>query len=237
MTTHSFSCPSCGAPVIPKGRATTVSCPYCRASVVVPEELRQVSKGAAQSTFVFDSFASNENNWLVGNHADKYFAKMNQTIADGRYRWEAQVSIASTITTSWLMGYPVSDFHLMVNCKHLKGSETGSSCGVVFRIQDNRNFYWFRITDSRQFAVSVDLDGKWQQLVDWTRTNTLKPYGFNRVEVKANETHFTFLINGQIVSEVDDDQFSQGLVGVAIEAYSPGEETTFDFMDFILRAS
>ncbi len=236
MTAHLFQCPSCGAPVIPKGSASILRCPYCQASVGVPEELRQVSGTADWATLVFDGFTSNENNWLVGNQPGEYFAKLNRTIADGRYRWEAHVSIASSITPAWLMGYPISDFHLMVNCKHVRGSKAGSSWGVMFRIQDNHNYYWFRITDNQFFAISVVKDSQWLNLMDWTRTDTIKPYGVNQVEVIAHETHFTFLINGQVVSEVDDEHFSQGLAGLAIEGYTLGEEITFDFMDIILRA-
>lgn len=212
-----------------------MSCPYCHTSVVVPEELRQEAEAAPWKTLVLDSFTSNENNWLVGNHTSEYFAKLNQTIADGRYRWEGLVSRASSLTTAWLMGYPVSDFHLSVSCKHIRGSKTGSSCGVVYRVQDNQNCYWFRITDTQLFAVSVVKEGQWQQLVDWTRTKAIKPNGLNQLDVIAAETHFTFLINGQTVSEVDDHHFTQGLVGLAIEGYAVGEETTFDFIDFALK--
>ncbi len=140
------------------------------------------------------------------------------------------------MSTAWLMGYQVSDFHLIVNSKHIIGSRTGSSWGVVFRVQDNHNCYWFRMTDSQLFAVSVVKEGQWLNIVDWTRTDTIKPNGVNQVEVIARETHFIFLINGQIVKEVDDGHFSQGLIGLAIEGYTPGEKITFDFMDIILRA-
>jgi hypothetical protein len=204
--------------------------------VVVPEALRQVSGPASWPTLLFDNFASNDNNWLVGNYPSQYFATLNQVIADGRYRWEAEVSLASTITTAWLNGYQVSDFHLIVNSKHISGSRAGSSCGALFRIQDNHNFYWFHVADSQFFAVSVQKEGHWLNIVDWTRTNTIKPNGVNQVEVIARKRHFIFLINGQIVSEVDDDHFSQGLVGLAIEAYTPGEEIIYDFMDITLRA-
>jgi len=71
--------------------------------------------------------------------------------------------------------------------------------------------------------------------VDWTRTDTIKPNGVNQLEVIARETHFTFLINGQVVNEVDDGLFSQGLVGLAMEGYTPGEKIIFDFMDVTLR--
>jgi hypothetical protein len=236
MTAQLFQCSACGAPLIPRGNASIMSCPYCHASVVVPQELRYVSGAAAWSVLLFESFTANENNWLVGDLPSKYFAKQNQSIVDGRYRWEAQASLVSSLTTAWLMGHPVSDFHLVVNCKHIRGSRAGSSWGVVFRIQDNQNCYWFRITDAQFFAVSVIQEGQWLQLVDWTKTDAIKPKGVNQVEVIGYGTHFTFLINGRVISEVEDGHFRQGLVGLAIEAYTLGEEITFDFLDMILRA-
>jgi len=112
-----------------------------------------------------------------------------------------------------------------------------SAWGLIFRVQDNQNYYWFRMTDSKFFAVSVAEDSQWRDVVAWTRTETIKPNGVNQLEVIARETHFVFLINGQIVSEVDDDRFSQGLVGLAIEGYTAGEKITFDFLDFTLRGA
>jgi hypothetical protein len=235
MTAHSFQCPSCGAPLVPRGNAPTISCPHCHTSVIVPEELRQDSAAAQWTTLLFDGFASNDNNWMVGNRASEYFAKLNQTIADGRYRWEAEAGRPYSITTAWLMGYEVSDFHLIVNCKHISGGKAGSGWGVIFRVQDNQNYYWFRMTDQQFFAVSVQKDGQWLDLVDWRRTDAIKSNGVNQLEVMARETHFIFLINGQIVDEVDDGHFSQGLAGLAIEGYTTGEKTTFDFVDITLR--
>lgn len=236
MTAHLFQCPACGAPLLPKGSAATLSCPYCYASVVVPEALRQAAGEAAWPTRLFDSFNNNDSHWLVGNRpGDEYFAKITQTIADGRYRWEAQTARASSLSTAWLTGYNVADFHLVVNCKHIRGSRAGSSWGVLFRVQDNHNFYWLRLTDAQQFAFSVVEAQQWLNLIEWTRADAIKPYGINQLEVVAYQNHFTFLINGQVVSEIEAEHFSQGLTGLAIEAYTLGEETTFDFMDFLLR--
>lgn len=236
MTTHSFQCPSCGAPLIPRGIASVISCPHCHTSVIVPEDLRQDSEDAQWNTLLFDGFPSNDNNWLVGNLASEYFTKLNRTIADGRYRWEAEAGRSNSITTAWLMGYQVSDFHLIVNCKHIGGNKAGSGWGVIFRILDSQNYYWLRMTDRKFFSVSVQKDGKWlDDVVPWTRTDAIKPNGVNQLEVIAIEAHFIFLINGQIVKEVDDNHFSQGLVGLAIESYTAGEKTTFDFIDITLR--
>lgn len=235
MTAQSFQCPSCGAPLLPKGNASVISCPHCHTSVIVPEELRQDSETARWTTVLYDNFVSKDNNWLIRNQTSEYFAPLNQVIEDGRYRWDAKISRVSSISTAWLEGYRVADFQLSVNCKHIVGSKAGSSWGVIFRVQDNRNYYWFRITDSLFFAVSVVSDGEWLNLVEWTRTDTIKPHGVNQLEVIAHEAYFVCLINGQIVSEVEDGHFRQGLAGIAIEGYADGEKTTFDFLDFTLR--
>jgi hypothetical protein len=205
--------------------------------VIVPEELRQASAAAPWATLLFDGFASNDNNWLVGNETSDYFTKLNRVIAEGRYRWEVEGRRSSFISSAWLMDYPVSDFHLRVNCKHIRGSRTGSCWGVLFRIQDNRNYYWFRMLDSQFFAVWVVKDSQWLNLVGATRTEAIKPNGVNQMEVITHDMHFSFLINGQLVSEVDDDHFRQGFVGLAIEGFPTSvEDLTFDFMDIILRA-
>lgn len=236
MADHSFQCPSCGAPLLPRGNAAIISCPHCLTSVIVPEELRQDSDFSQWDTLLFDNFLSNEdNNWLVGSQSSEYFEPMNRVIADGRYRWEANVSRANSISKVWLGDYQVSDFHLIVNSKHILGTRANSAWGVIFRLQDNYNYYWFRMTDSKFFGVAVAEAGQWRDLVQWTRTEAIKPNGVNQLEVIARGAHFVFLINGQIVSEADDDRFAQGLVGVAIEGYTQGEKIVFDFLDFTLR--
>jgi DNA-directed RNA polymerase subunit RPC12/RpoP len=235
MTAQSFQCPSCGAPLTTRRNTAVIRCPHCNTSVIVPEELRQASEAEQWIIVLYDSFASNDNNWLVGTQPNEYFDPLNRTIADRRYRWEAELSRPSSISPAWLMDYQVSDFHLIVNCKHISGSKAGSGWGVIFRVQDNQNHYSFRMTDSQSFAVSVQKEGQWSNLVDWRRTEAIKPNGVNQLEVLARGSHFTFTINGQVVSEVDDDHFSEGLVGLAIEGYTLGEKIIFDFIDVTLR--
>ena len=235
MTTQSFQCPACGAPLLPRVNAPVISCPHCHTSVIVPEELRQALEAEQWNMILYDNFSSNDNGWAIGNQANEYFVKLNRTIADGRYRWEAEAGRPNSISPAWLMGYQVSNFQLIVNCKHIVGSKAGCGWGVIFRIQDNQNYYSFRMTDSQSFAVSVQIDSQWSNLVEWTRIEVIKPYGVNQLEVLARGPHFTFTINGQVVSEIDDDHFSQGLVGVAIEGYTLGEKIIFDFIDLTLR--
>jgi len=237
MTAQSFQCPSCGAPLLPRGDAAVISCPHCLTSVIVPEGLRQDASATPWTTLLFENFTSNEDNhWLVGSQTSEYFDPVNRIIADGRYHWEAKVNKANSISKVWLGDFRVSDFHLLVNSKHILGTRANSAWGVIFRVQDNQNYYWFRMTDSKFFAVSVAENGQWRDVVGWTRTESIKPNGVNQLEVIGRNTHFVFLINGHILSEAYDEQFRQGLVGLAIEGYTQGENVVFDFLDFTLRA-
>lgn len=236
MTVQSFQCPACGAPLMPKGTASIIRCSHCQMSVIVPEELRQASEAEEWITILYDSFTSNDNNWLIGTYQpNEYFEPLNRKIADGRYRWEAETKKTNSISPVWLTSYQVSDFHLIVNGKQMMGNGSGSGWGAIFRIQDNQNYYSFRVTDSQFFGVSVQKESQWLTLVDWTKTDAIKPNGVNQLEVLVQGTHFTFTINGQVVSEVDDEHFSQGLVGLAIEGYTLGEKIIFDFIDVTLR--
>src|SRR5689334_18600065 len=180
MTAQSFQCPSCGAPIKPRGNAAVVSCPHCNTSVIVPEELREDL--SLWTTPVFDNFTSNENNWLAGNETSEYFSSIIRTIGDGRYRWEVVTGKANSISPAWLSGYQVSDFHLAVHCKHISGNKMAGSWGLQFRIQDNLSYYFFRMTDSQHFSISMNQSGKWTNLVDWTLTEAIKSYGLNQLE-------------------------------------------------------
>jgi hypothetical protein len=205
--------------------------------VIVPAELRQDASATPWTTLLFENFTSNEDNhWLVGSQTSEYFDPVNRIIADGRYHWEAKVNKANSISKVWLGDFRVSDFHLLVNSKHILGTRANSAWGVIFRVQDNQNYYWFRMTDSKFFAVSVAENGQWRDVVGWTRTESIKPNGVNQLEVIGRNTHFVFLINGHILREADDEQFTEGLVGLAIEGYTQGENVVFDFLDFTLRA-
>ncbi len=140
------------------------------------------------------------------------------------------------MSTAWVDGVPAGDFELHAHAKHLSGSRTGSSWGLIFRIQDNQNYYWFRITDSQLFALSVVEGGQWHTLAGWSRSAAITPYAVNQLAALASGAHFALSINGQVVAEVDDARFARGWVGLAIEGYTAGERTAFDFLDLRLRA-
>lgn len=130
MADPTFQCPSCGAPLLPKGTAAVMRCPHCHTSVIVPEELRQDSSASQWTTLLFDNFTSNDDNhWLVGSQTSEYFDPVSRVIADGRYRWEAKVNKANSISKVWLGDFKVSNFQLIANSKHIVGTRANSAWG------------------------------------------------------------------------------------------------------------
>jgi hypothetical protein len=236
MTSYAFQCPTCGAPLIPARGVIFLTCPYCKTSVAVPESLRRLAGVDVWTTLVYDAFQSNSHSWHVGEQQSDRFAPLNRSIADGRYRWETCIQVRNSFSPVWLQGYPVADFHLRASIKHVRGTPAGSSYGVIFHILDNENFDSFRIIDTHFFSLSSYRDGVWRTVVDWERTNVIRPYGANQIEVIAQGAHLTFLVNGQVVHERDEEQRARGLVGLVLEGYTVGEEIVYDYLDMTLRA-
>ncbi len=56
---QTFECPKCGGPLdIPSRNETTIRCPYCHSSVVVPEELRTQELAAVTSKGIVEAIVS-----------------------------------------------------------------------------------------------------------------------------------------------------------------------------------
>lgn len=47
MSSHTFTCPNCGAPQQYSGNASTIQCPFCHTTIIVPQELRSGAPDAS----------------------------------------------------------------------------------------------------------------------------------------------------------------------------------------------
>ena len=87
--------------------------------------------------------------------------------------------------------------------------------GVIFRYQDDRNFYRLDISGDGYFAVFKRKDGAWSKVQDYTETPAVKQgNATNHLQVIAKGNQFTFNVNGQTVKTFGDKDFSTGNVGV-----------------------
>jgi hypothetical protein len=184
------------------------------------------------SLLALDPLNSNENHWFIGD-TDGEFAAGRQEIVDGKYRWNVQTH-KDTSWHTWLELEPVSDLYLSVEAKQTGGPTTAWR-GVIFRKNGNDLYLFFISYDAQQFGVFLNYKGESIALIGPTKTSAIKHGESNRLAVSAQGSHFVFLINDQIVGEVDDSRLSSGLVGLLIQLDAQNE-AVIEFDNFELRA-
>ncbi len=142
-----------------------------------------------------------------------------------------RISIAAPNQLAWASaGKDLRDFRLTVEASQVAGPDD-NEYGVLVRMQDPRNFYAFSVSGDGYFLVSRFVDGVRQPLgADWTPSDAVHPgVSTNILEVTAQGSRLTFVVNGQQLLQVEDDRFSHGDVGLhAGSFYEGGVEVQFD---------
>ncbi len=106
------------------------------------------------------------------------------------------------------------DFVLDVDATQVDGPND-NTYGVIFRYQDDRNFYRLDISGDGYFAVFKRKDGVWTKVQDYVETPAVKQgNATNHLQVIAKGDQFTFNVNGQTVKTFSDKDFPTGNVGV-----------------------
>lgn len=178
-----------------------------------------------------DMFDSNENNWLVESSDDEY-SLTNYEIVGGKYKWDAT---AHQSFIGWVRAdlENLTDFYISVEVRQLEGPDT-ADYGIIFREDDNSNFYYFGITNQGQYILYVFFDD-WERLIDWTQTDLIRPDEANRITVVGEGPHFTFFINDHYLTEFTDSRISQGSTALAIEMENENDHGVFEFDNFELH--
>jgi hypothetical protein len=225
--------PSSTPTLTPTTTQTPSPTPNMTATVQV-QNAQSTAESAASNWQVIltDTFDSNKNNWLVGESEDEY-ALTNYQVVDGKYRWEAT---AHKSFISWVEAdeKPLTDFYLSMDVQQMEGSET-TDYGVVFREDDDSNFYYFGISDNGNYSFHLYF-GDWDTLIDWTETDLIQAGESNRITVIGEGAHFTFFINGEYLTETTDDTLPEGSTSLAMEMSNEDDHSILEFDNFELRA-
>jgi hypothetical protein len=180
-----------------------------------------------------DWTAANPHGWTTGDFAAGD-ATGSREIVDTKYRWEfAGASDMEAFAAPEME--PARDFDVSVDAQQLSGSQK-TKYGLWVRGKEPGDGYMFGITGFGAYSVSYYQDGDYNVLSFPTPSDSVKPGEVNRLRVVGEGGHFTFYVNGDLVTEIDDETLAQGIVGVLAEAYdedSPG--ATFEFSNFSLR--
>jgi hypothetical protein len=106
------------------------------------------------------------------------------------------------------------DFVLDVDATQVDGPDD-NTYGVIFRYQDDRNFYRLDISGDGYFAVFKRKDGAWSTVQDYVETPAVKQgNATNHLQVIAQGSQFTFNVNGKTVKTFGDGDFPHGNIGL-----------------------
>jgi hypothetical protein len=117
------------------------------------------------------------------------------------------------------------DFCFSVRAKPAEGPDY-SAYGVIFRYQDDNNFYLYTITGDGYFSLHKRVNGQFTPLISHQQAAAItKGKNTNLLYVIAKGQQIWLFVNGQQLANVSDGTFAQGRIGLLA---APGLHVRFD---------
>ncbi len=127
-------------------------------------------------------------------------------------------------------GKDYSDVSIEVDVQQTAGPGDGLM-GVTCRNDNNGNFYSFEFSQDGTYGIYKYSNGSGDSLDEETLDpNTIDPKGSNHVTGLCQGDTLTLLLNGQVLSQVQDSSYPKGAVGLIVRTGSsgdPGEDVLF----------
>jgi hypothetical protein len=112
----------------------------------------------------------------------------------------------------------------------------GNGFGVVCRADAQGNGYYFLLSSSGEFTISVGTPVRDDlfQLIPWQYHSIIKKGFFpNEIRAVCAQDYLAMFINNVFVAETTDDEFTEGELGLTIGAVS--EPAAVEFDDVLIR--
>jgi hypothetical protein len=154
-----------------------------------------------------EDFSNSNNGWKTAS---------DETIKIGVQDGALHFTIDDLDTIAWSTPKDkrFGDFALEVDATQVDGPND-NTYGVIFRYQDDRNFYRLDISGDGYFAVFKRKDGAWTKVQDYVESAAVKQgNATNHLQVIAKGNQFTFNVNGETVKTFSDKDFPNGNIGV-----------------------
>lgn len=184
---------------------------------------------------VVDRFNTNKNDWRTEREVNDYWNGYT-TVEKGVYRWKVNETKETFISwADFSTNDRIRDFDVYVDTKVVKGGRGDVCSGFLFRIPPvgwDAGGYYFALCNDSQVRVRYHTEKEgWENIAGFPYRGRSK--GWNRLEVSARTSHFTFFINGEQVYELEDDRQKVGGLALVIELNEKvSAEVLFDNFGF-----
>ena len=152
----------------------------------------------AQEVILTDDFQSNDLGW---------YENEDVKIINGRYEFSNK-----DISEYTWMNDTMEDGSLEADATWL-GDEESLGYGLVFRLVDAQNFYFFWLTGDGRYTVGKVVTDHAIPIKQWTYSEAIRKRGENRMRVEFCGPLMNIFINGEKVTVLKDDTFTQGGYG------------------------
>jgi TolB-like protein len=147
---------------------------------------------------LYNNFSRGPEDWVVDEIAGVRNGEYRLAPSEGGYySWRAEElqNASFKAETRWLSG------------------STNMGYGLIFRLQDIDNHYFFLITKNGYYKLGMYNEGGWYDLIDWQKSRFINEVGKNTLKVEMYGSQFKLYINGNHMEDYIDNTFSEGKVG------------------------
>jgi len=185
-----------------------------------------LSTPAPRSVVLYsDDFSDPESGWYEGSFGDREY----------RYeKGEYVMLVKKNDLAAWVVGPQerFTDFTLEADVRLVEGPEI-AEMGLVFRLREEGNFYFFRVNGYGQYIVGKDVNGEWQEIAGMGLVTSphIKTGGAtNRLKVVCQGPQIALYVNDHYLTTVSDGSFSEGKIGLVAAAikYPGAVKVAFD---------
>lgn len=167
-----------------------------------------------------DDFSDTDSGWAIS------------TSTEGVTDYENGEYTIEVLTTDYLiwsdLDYAYDNLMLEADARVLQNtgdSDFGFICGVT----DDSHFTVLEISEDGYFTIWKQLGDDYQYLVDWTYAEELAAGGPYNLNATCGTGGLALAVNGSLLAEIADPQFTPGQVGLIAGTYShPNFKVAFD---------
>ncbi|MBN1440858.1 MAG: hypothetical protein JW929_15735 [Anaerolineales bacterium] len=186
---------------------------------------------ATQSNVIFeDDFSSSASGW--GSLSDEYGTS---SYTDGAY----VITVEETLTYLFEdLDDPADLADVQVDVDIMASDEVLHDAGVLCRIQDSDNFYYFIIASDGYYAIGKFKDGEdillgTEDMLKDTDGVIRQGAADNHLQAVCAGNQLTLVVNGIELFSVEDEDFASGAVGLIAGSYEDVPVTVI-FDNFVL---
>jgi hypothetical protein len=158
------------------------------------------------AVLVFEDDFSEENNWYTEQNN-----RFSLELIDGGYKISINIKNAPIWSTR---DQVFDDVIVEVDTTRLSGAKSGYS-GLVCRHQDGENYYALVISGDGTYGIAKMQDGEFEFIKEGSdQSGVIKSGAANRVRAECIGETLSLYANGQLLLQVQDDDFASGSVGL-----------------------